>query len=322
MTPTTRPLPIDAAEVEFLWLDLTRKCQLACDHCYNASGPEGGHGRMSREAWLDLLDQAATAGIRSVQLIGGEPTMHPHFAELLDRAVALGMETEVFSNLVHVSDANWARFRRTGVSLATSYYSDQAGEHNALTGRPSHRRTRANIARAVELGIPIRAGIIVGRDDQRVAEARADLESLGVTRIGLDDVRPFGRGAEHGQPPDLTNLCGRCGTDAAAIGPNGEVTPCVFSTWMQVGNVRSGDLSTILSGPTMARATEAIRQAVQSKNLKPELKCAPKKCYPDQTPCFPARTPCTPKRELPPACQPDDGECEPGYTSNHCNPRR
>ncbi|UED88423.1 radical SAM protein [Streptomyces profundus] len=314
---------MNSAKVGFLWLDLTRKCQLECDHCYNESGPGGDHGSMSREAWIDLLTQAATTGIRSVQFIGGEPTMHPHFAELLDHALALGLETEIFSNLVHISETNWARFRRAGVSLATSYYSDQAGEHNALTGRPSHRRTRANIAKAVELGIPIRAGIIVGRDDQRVTEARADLESLGVTRIGVDDVRPFGRGEKGGrQEPNPAHLCGRCGTDAAAIGPSGEVTPCVFATWIKVGDVRQEELGTILNGPTMALASAAIRQAVRSEKPKPELKCAPKKCYPDQTPCFPARTPCTPKGDLPPACHPDNGECEPGYTSNHCDPRR
>ncbi len=30
---------------EFLWLDLTRLCTLACVHCYNGSGVDGGHGR-------------------------------------------------------------------------------------------------------------------------------------------------------------------------------------------------------------------------------------------------------------------------------------
>jgi hypothetical protein len=58
------------------------------------------------------------------------------------------------------------------VSLATSYYSDLAAEHDKVTGRRgSHARTRANIAQAVARQIPIRAGIIGILDHQRVQQA-------------------------------------------------------------------------------------------------------------------------------------------------------
>jgi MoaA/NifB/PqqE/SkfB family radical SAM enzyme len=63
-------------------MDLTRQYQLNCTHCYNGSGPGGGHGTMSREDWSKVLHQAATGGVRNVQFIGGEPTMHPDFAGL------------------------------------------------------------------------------------------------------------------------------------------------------------------------------------------------------------------------------------------------
>ncbi|MGW5675160.1 radical SAM protein [Streptomyces sp. NPDC003860] len=60
-----------------LWLDLTRKCQLNCGHCYNGSGPEGAHGTLAREDWITIVNEAAERGIARVQLIGGEPTLHP-----------------------------------------------------------------------------------------------------------------------------------------------------------------------------------------------------------------------------------------------------
>ncbi|MFF9897428.1 radical SAM protein [Streptomyces longispororuber] len=157
-----------------LWLDLTRKCQLQCTHCYNQSGPDGDHGTMDRESWLRVIQEAAELGVARVQLIGGEPTMHPHGVELVDHALNHGMEVEVFSNLVHVSDRWWGQLQRDGVSLATSYYSDRAGEHNAITGRPSHRLTRENIRKAVRLGVPPRVGIIATDDAQRVDEARSE----------------------------------------------------------------------------------------------------------------------------------------------------
>lgn len=111
----------DKTAARFLWLDLTRKCQLSCVHCYNSSGPNGTHGTMGRKDWLSLLDQAADCDVRHVQLIGGEPTLHPDTAELVDHALALGLAVEVYSNLVHVTDVWWRLLRRPGVAHATSY---------------------------------------------------------------------------------------------------------------------------------------------------------------------------------------------------------
>ncbi|MFE2633659.1 radical SAM/SPASM domain-containing protein [Streptomyces scopuliridis] len=260
MTVTTS---IEATSVEetatrLLWLDLTRKCQLNCTHCYNASGPDGTHGTMVREDWVSVLDQAAAYGVRNIQFIGGEPTMHPNFTDLVDHALTIGLNVEVYSNLVHVSKECWDVFQRNGLSLATSYYSDRAEEHEAMTGRRSHERTRTNIERAVGLGIPLRVGIINSAEGQPVTETQRDLEALGVRRISVDGVRPFGRGAQ-GQAPDMANLCGRCGAGRAAISPTGEVSPCVFSGWMSVGNVMSTPLATILSGGALKRANTAIR---------------------------------------------------------------
>ena len=217
LTTTIEPEQDDAVTVtRYLSLDLTRKCQLACTHCYNESGPEGTHGTMTREDWLRALDQAAEFGVATAQMIGGEPTMHPDFRELVDHALKLGLEVEVFSNLVHVSAENWELYQRPGISLATSYYSDRAEVHNAVTGRPSHRKTRANIEKAVHLGVPLRVGIVTTGESDDGSAARADLEALGVTSIRIDRAREFGRGAL-GLEPDMANLCGRCGTSQRVV---------------------------------------------------------------------------------------------------------
>jgi MoaA/NifB/PqqE/SkfB family radical SAM enzyme len=264
----------------FLWLDISRACNLACTHCYNGSGPDGRHGSMEREDWLNVIDQAAVVGVRMVQLIGGEPTMHPDFAELVDHALGVGLKVEVFSNLTHVRPEWWELFQREGVSLATSYYSDDRVEHNALTGRDSHGKTRANIARAVELGIPLRTGMVHVLPDQRVDQARADLSSLGVKDVGSDRMRHFGRGQGNHIACDLNELCGRCGDGVAAIGPNGDVSPCIMSTWMTAGNVRVSPLSAILAGAGMAEFAALIPKAGGP--------CDPgAECNPDAYPCQP-----------------------------------
>ncbi|MEY9859728.1 MoaA/NifB/PqqE/SkfB family radical SAM enzyme [Catenulispora sp. GAS73] len=266
----------------FLWLDLTRKCQLECLHCYNASGPDGDHGTMTREDWIRVLDQAIRTGVEKVQLIGGEPTMHPDFADLLSHAVSIGLQVEVYSNLVHVKAEWWELFRQPGVSLATSYYSENPPEHNEITGRDSHRKTRANIARAIGFGIPLRTGIVAMRPTQNIERTTGDLVSLGVLKVGVDRLRRFGRGEGSHPTCDVNELCGNCGDGRAAIGPDGSVTPCIMSSWLRVGNVKTTALAGILAGEEMARATATIPKRVAVDPCDPGAECRP-----DAYPCQP-----------------------------------
>ncbi|WP_160050867.1 radical SAM/SPASM domain-containing protein [Nocardiopsis sp. FR4] len=277
-----------------IWLDLTRVCQLECAHCYNNSGPDGDHGTMTRTDWLRTIDQAAAAGVRHVQLIGGEPTLHPDALEIAAHALAAGMNVEAYSNLVHVTDAWWALLQRPGMSLATSYYSADPDQHNAMTGRPSsHRHTRRNLVKALNLGIPTRASIITSTG-KGVEETRVELQALGVTRIGVDHVRPYGRGAQ-GEAPDCSGLCGACGDNRASVAPDGSVSPCVFSTWMRTGNVHTEGLADILTGPGMTRARNEISAGRKDDDE-------------DDGHIF-----------IP--CGPDDDGCTPGVPPSKCPPR-
>jgi pyruvate-formate lyase-activating enzyme len=196
-------------DVSFLWLELTGRCGLRCTHCYAGSGTEGTHGSMTSDDWQSVITSAGELGIGMVQFIG-EPTLHPQFAELLAYAIGAGLAVEVYSNLTHVKDAWWDLLARPNVCLATSYYSDLAAEHDAITGRSgSHARTLANIRHAVALQIPVRAGIVAVHGGQRTGQARAELESIGVTRVRTDKVRALGRAASLGVP-DVSQLCGKC----------------------------------------------------------------------------------------------------------------
>src|SRR5271157_1633672 len=60
-------------KLDFLWLELTPRCNLRCSHCYADAGPNLPEG-MSYENWSDVLRQAFDLGCRSVQFTSGEPT--------------------------------------------------------------------------------------------------------------------------------------------------------------------------------------------------------------------------------------------------------
>jgi MoaA/NifB/PqqE/SkfB family radical SAM enzyme len=280
MTATaTEPSPAPAEPYRRLWAELTNKCQLECVMCYADSGPDRDHGAMSAHDCTGVVGPAAAAAeINMIQFMGGEPTMHPSFTQIMSHALEAGLDIEVYSNLVHVTDEMWELFQSPRVSLAFSYFASDATAHNAVTGRPSHKATRRNAEKAASLGIPIRAGVI---DFGHVAEAVDDLKTIGVTKVATDRVRRIGRGGDHAPAP--SELCGRCGHDVAAISADGDVSPCIFSRWLKVGNVRQTPLADILTSPEMTAALATI----------------------------PARTaPCDP-----------DTECPPGFPPSSCSPR-
>ncbi|WP_291416872.1 radical SAM protein [Actinophytocola sp.] len=279
---------------------------MRCAHCYAGSGPTGTDGAMTAEDWLSVIDQAAGLGTTMVQFIGGEPTLNRDLPRLVEHALGRGVEVEVFSNLVHVSPALWDVFERPGVRLATSYYTDNAAQHEAITqGRDSYARTTANIAEALRRSIPLRVGVIDVEDGQRVAEARRALVDLGVLgEVRVDHLRQVGRGVRE-QTPSVDQLCGNCTHGTVAISPTGDVWPCVFSRWLPVGNVRQEALAEIITGPRMVETTAALSASFVSRpNMGPcDPRCGPN-CSPACNPsCWPTGAgPCGPK-----------GGCQPNY---------
>jgi MoaA/NifB/PqqE/SkfB family radical SAM enzyme len=279
------PVLPGAHGIRFLELELTAFCQLTCVHCLTSSSPQASHGRLGLADWLSVTSQAAGLGIGMVQLIGGEPLTSPHAAPLIEHAGDLGLRVEVFSNLYSVTSRMWRLLARDGVSLATSVYSDHPGEHDQVTGKPgSFARNRANLREALSLGIPVRCGIVGVLPGQRTAQARADLEALGITSIKTDRVRAVGRAAAGPGDPDVSELCGRCGLGRAGVLPDGTLVPCVLGRFLPAGNVTTSSLAALLASPAWRDVMARIPRPAAGA-------CTPA----DSDDCNPASTPaCSP----------------------------
>ena len=86
-----------AAPTMVTW-QLTRDCNLACLHCCTDSAPGKALPReLSRERALSLCREISAAGVPYAMIVGGEPTLVPHFAEvcrtLSEGGVLLKIET-------------------------------------------------------------------------------------------------------------------------------------------------------------------------------------------------------------------------------------
>jgi MoaA/NifB/PqqE/SkfB family radical SAM enzyme len=238
---------------------------------------------MMADDWRRVIEEAAALGVRTVQFIGGEPTLHPELVRLIRHALDHDLETEVYSNLARPLGVElWEVFGTPGVSLATSYYSSDARSHQAITAGPrgSHRRTRTNIIEAVRRSIPLRVGIVEVQEGQGVEEATAELVALGVQRIDVDRQRQVGRGVRE-LKPSVDQLCGQCATGRLAVLPSGDVLPCVFSRWLTLGNVQRDSLAAIEDGMVTARVRGELAHAFSGRTLRScSPSCNPKNCDP------------------------------------------
>ncbi|HLA37100.1 MAG TPA: radical SAM protein, partial [Candidatus Brocadiales bacterium] len=80
-----------------VWIELTRKCNLRCRHCYVGAG-EPLEGELSTEELCLLLEDLKGMKALSLVITGGEPTLHKDFAHILRYACELGFVIGVATN--------------------------------------------------------------------------------------------------------------------------------------------------------------------------------------------------------------------------------
>ncbi len=79
-------------------LELTHRCNLFCRYCYREAGSPNCEGFADSDRAKRLIHEMAELGIGRIQLTGGEPTMHPHFADILSSCIGSGVFVNVITN--------------------------------------------------------------------------------------------------------------------------------------------------------------------------------------------------------------------------------
>lgn len=303
-------------DLRFLWLEITGRCNLSCSHCYAESGSEAElHGSLTYRDWTRIIDEAAELGCRSVSFIGGEPTMHPRLSDLVEHANCHGFEfIEVFTNATRLDKGLVDCFHRCGVHVAASFYSDDPGVHEQITGgKGSWQQTVQGLKNVLTAGLRLRVGVIeTVRNAGHASHAIEFLKSLGVRDIRVDRQRHVGR-SRPARPADekehFEELCGQCWKGKLCVTSSGEAFPCVFSRATRLGDATSG-LAGIMKTAKLAdfrRRVRAMYEGVPSdENVPWTPSASATQCNPDD--CGPGG--CNPAA----GCNPDG--CGPGS----CNP--
>lgn len=297
---------VEQPQLHHLWLELTRKCNLQCVHCYANSGPNLPiSDGLETKDWMMLLESAREQGCSSVQFIGGEPLLHPDLITLLHRARSLQYDDiEVFTNATRVT-SEWAKvFAELNVKVALSFYSTDEDEHEAITSVPgSYSRTVRGIDIALASKVQVRVGIIqVSQSDEEIERAKKLLTSRGVSEVRVDRVRGVGRADQaitfSSPKQQLTELCGACSDGKLCVTSNGDSFPCIMARAWPLGDAREG-IEKILDGKALAAfRAEQQRQSEEAMVAS----CGPDDCGPYCRPNCGPYDDCSPK--CGPSCSP------------------
>ena len=162
--------------ITYLRVSVTDRCNLRCVYCM----PEGGLPWIGKSAILSfeeieaIVRSAASVGVRSIRLTGGEPLVRRDLTDLVRRIAAIpgiddiSLSTNALLLAPLAAELRAAGLRRVNISLDT-LHEDRFVE---IARRPGLDRVIAGIDAAIDAGLgPIKLNCVVmrGRNDDEVA---------------------------------------------------------------------------------------------------------------------------------------------------------
>lgn len=93
--------PIYSSFPELVDCKITNQCYGGCSYCYMNSTPDGKH--CSLDDYKRILKELAEGGTNQIALGGGEPTLHPQFAEILKLTREAGIVPTYSTGAIYIN---------------------------------------------------------------------------------------------------------------------------------------------------------------------------------------------------------------------------
>ena len=137
-----------------LELELTRRCNLRCVHCYAWADDRAFDDELTLDEVCRLLGQGQALGIRELSLTGGEVLCHPEAMRVMDEGIGRGYGLRFVTNATLV-DAPAAReiARRAPKLVTVSLDGVSPAIHESIRGPGTHARALAGIERLLAAGL-------------------------------------------------------------------------------------------------------------------------------------------------------------------------
>lgn len=254
--------------LRYVWLELTGACNCRCLHCYGAFGvPNKSELRqeLTVDEWKSAIDKIIAMGGNAVQLIGGEPLLHPHFSEILQYVSDVGMDRiDIFTNGHFITDELADLIAQANASVRISLYGFDAASHDAITQHPgSFARLDKGIDLLSARNVPITMAVVLMQENQEYLEQiKQYIISKGLTYNGFDTVRSVKHCPQQSHAVTRQDIIlqrymckprfttspesfsrnhrwNSCWYGKFAITSKGDIIPCIFARDIVCGNIRT-----------------------------------------------------------------------------------
>lgn len=251
--------------VDFAWVEVTRRCNLSCNFCYEGSNPYCTE-TMSFDDFTKVVHQLKELDIPSMQFIGGEPMiLKDTLKQMIDYASNYFGFIELYTNGV-LLDEQWCEFLKSKkINVAISIHSYLPEEHDKVTQvKGSHRRVIRGLNLLKKYNIPYRIGTVKTRScsignpsPTDVYTLQPKLPKVASHAEALDfDFEMFKKKAITKQTKKfpvskeivIQNLSGhQCFSHEIYISSLLEVYPCVMERRKSYGNLKQKHLKDIIN---------------------------------------------------------------------------
>ena len=206
----------DAIRPVIFW-NLTGRCNLACEHCYNASGAERDTSdELSTTEAKTFIDDCGMLGVPVILLSGGEPLMRADIWELASHASSRGIRTALSTNGTLITPALADEIRRSGIGyVGISLDGATAATHDRFRNCPgAFERSLQAFRHCTDAGVRVasvsQTGEVYPCQFAQIPEFLAgSIRERPFSAIWNDPENPvlnrFRRKMSH-----LTGSCGRC----------------------------------------------------------------------------------------------------------------
>jgi len=145
-----------AAPLYVAW-QITNECNLACLHCIEESGPgKAFRDELSREEALRIIDDLMDHEVPYLSLSGGEPMLHPHFFELVERVTSRGSQLKIETNGHFLTPEASRKLKDLGVkAVQVSLDGASSATFGRMRVRGQFDRTLDGIRNLVAAGVPV-----------------------------------------------------------------------------------------------------------------------------------------------------------------------
>ncbi len=193
-----RPVSMTPTNIVSLALDVTSRCNLACDYCYLGGDERPGPGDMAPETAISclelLLEEASTDGSASLVFFGGEPLLRQDL--VLDiarrarraadgRGIRLSMHLTTNGTMLTPEVASSLSEEGVSVLVSIDGPAEAHDRHRRLPdGGGSHDLIAGNL-RSLPRGFAASARVTLTEDSAPLVETVSHLSGLGISTVHL-----------------------------------------------------------------------------------------------------------------------------------------